>query len=107
MRVRYSLATASLKMANIAVEQMTKIQSKSKNSASASQLEGRKLTRLWNMIPNPVVAKLMYQKQEDYITTYKQEEDSIAIKRQQLPFWPTTSSTSIILLRPSGTLLQA
>ena len=73
-------------MGIIAVEQMTKIQSKSKNSASASQLEVRKLTRLWNMIPNPVVAKLMYKKQEDYITTFKEEVDYMAINRQQMHF---------------------
>ena len=63
------------------------------------------------MIRNPAAAKLMYLMQEDYINYYTQEVDYIAINRQPLnflfsskpliyslvPFWPTTSSTTIIL----------
>ena len=93
MRVKYSLAAASLKTVNFTVDEMKKIKSKSKMSTLCSCQVVLLLVRMWTKSLCSVVDKLkLFQKQEcttinkqeDYMANYKQQDDEMAIYSWQL-----------------------
>ena len=76
VRVKYSLAAASLKTVNFTVEEMKKIKSKSKMYTLCSCQAVLLLVRMWTKSLCSVVDKLkLFQKQE--CTTINKQEDYV------------------------------